>query len=421
MCANARLLMSVCVILLPSSFCCTPTAAHSGSGAIYFIAATPPQNGGPATYPAAVYRDGTGQKLHLVRQLFTADQHFRNFGDDLHGKMYVAGQNGVFIIHQDDPTREDFVPYQNFDDFPCWGVVRGDQLPSAMQYCYEDKLIQVLGNAEPAKARVGPGSWTAFKFLQYGGENGAPFQMQPPLAEIAGVDLVMPYSFRPAVVITGLPHEFDTAAAKRLPVTIVASTDRYLALWIPPDSMMAPGSIDASNPPHDEPLQLLVLYRPRSRWRKLVLPTGITSLTHPPVRIFGDWLVTTVMQWRSKPPRPSLPVIEHGRPDSSNEAPDRHSEFYNRFLHLYLPGELVLQNLTNDRKLVLETGEEDSEIVAIRADGEMLYRIDDSIYSAKINGSQITARKLLVRDVDAPQIHWAFWEPVKGHRDSDPR
>ena len=152
-----------------------------------------------------------------------------------------------------------------------------------------------------------------------------------------------------------------------------------------------------------------------------MLPTGITSLTHPPVRIFGDWLVTTVMQWRSTPPRPSLPVIEHGRPDSSNEAPDRHSEFYNRFLHLYLPGELVLQNLTNDRRLVLETGEEDSEIVAIRADGEMLYRIDDSIFSAKINGSQITARKLLVRDVDAPQIHWAFWEPVKGNRDSDPR
>jgi hypothetical protein len=48
------------------------------------------------------------------------------------------------------------------------GVVRGDQLPSAMQYCFTDHLIRVFGDPGTDKARVGPGSWAAFKFLQYG-------------------------------------------------------------------------------------------------------------------------------------------------------------------------------------------------------------------------------------------------------------
>jgi len=37
-----------------------------------------------------------------------------------------------------------------------------------MQYCFTDHLIKVFGDSGTGKARVGPGSWAAFKFLQYG-------------------------------------------------------------------------------------------------------------------------------------------------------------------------------------------------------------------------------------------------------------
>ena len=415
---SARQLSIGILTLLVASFPPAHAAPNSDPSAIYLVAATPPPTG-PNSYPAALYGIGAQRKLVLIRQLFTAEQYFRNFGDDLHGKMYLAGQNGVFIIHQDDPAREDFVPVENFDDFPCWGVVRGPQLPSAMQYCFTDQLIKVLGDSEPGKSRVGKGDWAAFKFMQYGGEIGGPFQMQPPLAEIEGINLVMPYSFRPEVVIAELPHEFETAAAKRRGVTIVASTDQYLAIWVPPDSMMGRGSIDSSNPRHTEPLQLLVLYRSSGRWQKLEVPTAVTSNTHPPVRIFGDWMVTTIMEWRPGPHTSGAPVTEHGRP-LPNELPVVR-EYVNQFVNLHIPGKLVLQNLSDGGKLTLSTGQDDSEIIAIRADGEMLYRVNDSIYSAEIvpasittgpGGDRITDSRLIVRDVDVPQVHWAFWGPA---------
>jgi hypothetical protein len=395
----------------------------SPASPIYLIAATPLQSGSPLTYPAALYGVSGKGKLLLIRQLFTADQYFRDIGDDLDGKMYVAGQNGVFVIHQDDPTREDYVPFENYDDFPCWGVVRGEQLPSAMQYCFTCQLMKVLGDAQPGKPRVGPGEWAAFKLLQYEGEIGGPFQIQPPLAQIAGVNLVMPYSFRPNVVIAELPHEFETPASKRVTVDIVASTDRYLVLWCLLNSMAGQGSIDASNPPHIEPLQLLVLHRPTGRWQKLELPTAVTSNTHPPVRIFGDWLVTTIMEWRPGPHTSGAPVTEHGRP-LPNELPVVR-EYVNQFVNLHIPGKLVLQNLSDGGKLTLSTGQDDSEIIAIRTDGEMLYRVNDSIYSAEIvprsiatgpNGDRVTDSRLIVRDVDVAQVHWAFWGPATKSR-----
>ena len=198
------------------------------------------------------------------------------------------------------------------------------------------------------------------------------------------------------------------------------------AVWIMPDSMMGHGTIDSSHPYHTGPLQLLVLYRSTGRWQKLELPTAVTSLTSPPVRIFGDWLVTTVMEWRSEPRR-GLPVLEHGRPDLSSDLPDPHSEFLNRFSHLNIPGKLILQNLADDRKLTLNIGQEDSEILAIRADGELLFRVNDSIYSAEIvpasiltgpSDDRLTEPALIVKDVHVPEIHWAFWGPAPKNREA---
>ncbi len=400
---------SSALILLVASLLCSRTVANSGVDTIYFVAATPPQNDSPLSYPASLYGIGVKKKLLLVRQFFTPEQYFRDLADDLDGKLYVAGQSGVFIVHQNDPTREDFVSYESFDDFPCWGVTRGAGIPSAMQYCFADQLIKVLGDAVQGKPRVSQGDWSAFQFLQFGGENGGPFQAQPPLAEMKGLDLVMPYSFRPNVVVTRLPGEFVPSPTKRRTVTIVAATDRYLALWIPPDSMVNVGSIDANNPEHTEPTEILLLDRLVSRWGKFELPTTTTSVTHPAVRIFGDWTVTTAMEWRIKA-RSTPTTVEHGRATLSN-LPDVHAEFLNRFSHVSIPGKLIFQNLVDGRKVMLDVGNEDSEVLAIRSNGQILYRVNDSIYSAEISGDHVIGSTLIVKDLDALQIHWAFWGP----------
>jgi hypothetical protein len=410
--ANMRQHISRCVFTF-LVLCSSVLAQATGSSALFFVGATPAQPDVPKWYAAGLYTVGSERKLQLVRQMFSVDQHFQDFAEDLDNRFYLASQSGIMVLHLDDPDLEDFVSVDNFDDFPCWGAVKSDTGSSAVQYC-SSKIFQVLGSNDSSQPRNGAGDWSKFKFLRYGGENGGPFPMQPPLAEIAGADVVMPYAFRPDVTIAKLPREWESPAAKRRTIVVVAATSQYLALWIVPDQMVG-HTIDAANPDHAEPIQVLLWNKATDKWRTLELATTVTSLTHPPVRVFGDWLVTTTMEWRPGPAgsgsgspgtaneRAVLPIAEH---------PSVRDQYMNQFIDLYIPGKLILQNLSNDKKLVLNTGQEDSEILAIRSTGEVAYRVNDTIYSAKIVGDQITSAMPVVKDIDVPEIHWAFWAPA---------
>lgn len=414
MSARIRHLVGWALLFLEVSLVCgahplTRTAAER----VYLVAATPRPCGSWRSYSAALYAVSPDRKLALVHQLFTESNTFADFADDFHGHLYLAGEHGLFIINENDPTRPDYVPLPDYDDISCWGAVAGGSVAPAVQTCAaNDNVIQVPAKPD-GKTRVSAGSWSAFRFLQYGGENGGPFQAQPPLAEIAGIDLVMPYSFRPEVVLAKLPSRSAVEPSHRQLVWILASTDRYLVVWILP-AYMAGGSVDSSNPRHDEPLEALVLNRKTGQWTELELPTTVTSNSLAPVRMFGDWLVTTVMHWRPGPQGSGSgsPGIGNERsPEAYQPLPDVRDQFSNEFLDLYIPGKIVLQNLKDGRKLALDTGQEDSEVIAIRSDGEMLYRVNDSIYSAEITDRQITGAKLVVSDEGVPEVHWAFWTP----------
>lgn len=421
--------VALCVVLAVAFSVALHAGSHSSvpglshnldNERVYFVAATPPQQGSWRYYGAALYSLGSNRTLALVRQLFTvnntpprpflsppASNPLTDFADDLHGHMYLAGDKGLFVIDESEPTHEDYVPLSNFEDPLCWGAVDGDSAPAAVQFCTPNKVVRVL--ARPAdKTRVDAGSWSAFAFLQYGGENGGPFPMDPPKAEIAGTDLVMPLSSRPEVVLAKLPSRFAVEPERRQLVWILASTDRYLVVWILPADMFG-GTLDSANPNHAEPLHALALNRGSGQWNDVELETTVTGNTTAPVRIFGDWLVTTVMHWHPGPP--GSPGIKNERGGYADQPlPDVRIEYQSQFLDLYMPGKIVLQDLSDGRKLDLDTGQQDSEIIAIRSDGEMLYRVNDSIYSAEIVGSQITARTLVVADGDdVPEVHWAFW------------
>lgn len=390
--------------------CSCAFAQAAGAPELFLVSATPARPDVPKWYASGLYSVGSDQKLKLVRQIFSVDQHFQDIAEDLGDRMYLASQSGIMVLHLDNPNLEDFVSLDNFDDFPCWGAVKSDTGTSAVQYC-NSKIFQVLGSNDPPQPRSGAGDWSKFKFLRYGGENGGPFQMQPPLAEIADVDVVMPYAFRPDVTIAKLPREWESPAAKRRTIVVVAATNEYLALWIVPEQMIG-HTIDAANPDHTEPIQVLLWNKVTDKWRTLELATTVTSLTHPPVRIFGDWLVTTTMEWRPAPAGSGS-----GSPGTGNERavlptsqhPSVRDQYMNQFVDLYIPGKLILQNLSNNKKLVLDTGQEDSEILAVSAAGEVVYRMNDTIYSAKIVGDKITSAAPVVKDIDVPEIHWAFW------------
>jgi hypothetical protein len=92
--------------------------------------------------------------------------------------------------------------------------------------------------------------------------------------------------------------------------------------------------------------------------------------------------------------------------------PDVRDEYYNAFRDLYIPGKLALQNLADNRRMVLDTGQEGSEVLVVRPNGDFLYRVNDSIYSVRIAGNQIEKGSLIVKDTDVPEIHWAFYGPT---------
>jgi hypothetical protein len=74
----------------------------------------------------------------------------------------------------------------------------------------------------------------------------------------------------------------------------------------------------------------------------------------------------------------------------------------------YLPGILILRNLSDGRVIRIVTEHEDSEIL-FADDHAVIYRVDDSIYQAPIDGNQLGKSTVVAHGDDVPEIHWSFW------------
>jgi hypothetical protein len=71
-------------------------------------------------------------------------------------------------------------------------------------------------------------------------------------------------------------------------------------------------------------------------------------------------------------------------------------------------GTVILDNLGDGRRIILETGQEDSEVLAVRADRLVLYRVNDRLVQPRINGNELTGSDLIVKDGHVPKVHWVF-------------
>lgn len=78
----------------------------------------------------------------------------------------------------------------------------------------------------------------------------------------------------------------------------------------------------------------------------------------------------------------------------------------------FIPGTLILDNLVDRRRITLHTNEEDSEILNVRNGGLVLYRVNDEIFSAQIEGHNLGPPTLVVKGDDVPEVHWVFWSNV---------
>lgn len=153
----------------------------------------------------------------------------------------------------------------------------------------------------------------------------------------------------------------------------------------------------------EAPIVLHIYDRVLNRWEAMPSHGGME-------RIFGNWLAFIVVHWRPG---------NQDHPGHENEARYPYTGLYAPFPSVvypdneYFPGDLILRNLADGRVITIRTGQEDSEVLDVRRDGLVLYRVNDEIFSARMEGDKLSPAKLVVKGQDVPEVHWVFWSAAK--------
>ncbi len=72
-------------------------------------------------------------------------------------------------------------------------------------------------------------------------------------------------------------------------------------------------------------------------------------------------------------------------------------------------GRLLLLNLVDNRRIAIPTHGAPGEILAVRADSNVLYRIANRIYQVQVIGGQLGVPVLVAQGAPVWHVHWAFW------------
>jgi len=258
-------------------------------------------------------------------------------------------------------------------------------------------LVSVAGDVPASEPRIQQNDWSLYSSFRYQGAPGGPMGtgfctlgfIKDNHVRIQGEPGAGPFSMK-LDLDSAPPFPLKDYSAS---LYIVVASARFFAFGFETG--------DSSLYVHD---------RKPNTWKILE-----SASTVPYARkIFGSWLATIVEIWRSGErverrgaenernwSTPLLPNVRNLYPAFAGEA------------RTSIPGTLLLDNLEDGRRITLETGQEDSEILAVRDDGLVLYRVNDSIFAAQIEGDKLGKPTLVVKDEDVPEVHWVFWSPTE--------
>jgi hypothetical protein len=195
-----------------------------------------------------------------------------------------------------------------------------------------------------------------------------------------------------ATVFDSLPAALR--GTSRNPILVVAGVSQEYLLLVPHYDL-PPEKLGASE-------EMFVHDRVRNRWSSIQIEGNWSES-----RLFGSWLATIVrMANLDRKPGPGRDQERATETDRLPNVQALYATWAGRYY--WLPGVLVIQNLADGRKIRIETGQEDSEILTVDED-KVLYRINDTIYQAQIAGDQLKDSAVVVQDEDVPEIHWVFW------------
>jgi hypothetical protein len=175
--------------------------------------------------------------------------------------------------------------------------------------------------------------------------------------------------------------------------------------------------VDYPPVPKNGTTRLCVRMPGTGKWRTYQVP-GL----QPRVKLIGRWIMGAAVS------KPRLPNIGSERPAwNGNDSPGaderrRYQQHYpppdryhngrqptdEVFGFGYLPGVLFLIDTGTGRYHELRTGQGDSEILLVH-NGNVYYRVNDSLLAAPLENGSIGPSRLLIRDPAIPDVHWAFW------------
>ncbi len=372
---------------------------------IYLFAATPTPNR-TQTFPARVYRVKPTKTLELIREVVSGSDGVYSVSDGggVLALLYpFVLPRSIAVVHKNDPARVDNLPF-NPDALPVYGfatslaslnseTVQILPLNGSSGPGWPKKLNFVRAVLEPVTAspRVMAGPGSDYEHVLVMGAAGGPASGMNLLGAIAGNDIVIDASQAKPKVDTLAPSV--PIANKSVQVLIVGANAGFLViLKLQTEQEMNSLPATTQNYVHD---------RKRNFWKTVEVPGNESRQ-----RIFGEWLATIEETWH--PNNESNPGRDQERGYQTRNLPNVRAAYaFGEGANAEIPGILILTNLKDGRRITVETHSEDSEILDVEQN-QFLYRVNDTIYQADINGNALGPASVLAKDEDVPEVHWVF-------------
>lgn len=425
---------------------------------LYLLAGTPIQNAPDLKYPVTLYAVNPKGELETVRQIFSKSQSLTDVRDDMEGRLYVVTDDfgALSIIHERDPERNDAVKPEFSGAVTggvtqsAWGIIapRGQGSSAVFpemimkevgttpqgykSYGFGGWKIHLIAGNSRVTPRISEGQWNLYRWFRYNGSPVAPVsEIIRPAGNIVNSQIVVPISGAPPPgeqIVKGklvsapvvqraigtfgpIPPDLPASVGMQIETTsdawgtvtypirtvaIVADMPRFFAF--------SGHSTDSKQ----WPVPVYVLDRATRHWKVVDCPfVGLWP------RVFGSWIATTDEE-PNPTGRPS-PGLENERnlPPYANVTGNFPQVRGMYGTKTYIPGKLVLENLVDGRKVTIDTGQQDSEVLDLGEDGSVLYRVNNEVFSVRIAADKIGPATLVVKGEDVPEVHWVFWSEAK--------
>jgi hypothetical protein len=373
---------------------------------VYLFSAT------PGRFPAVIYSVKSNKKLEVVREVVPQAEGIYNVvaAEDVIFIIHSdALPSNVQIIHKDDPARVDDVAFDpNGFPIPSVATTAAEPVGTSTELLLpmmdithlpiKVRLAAVSSSLIQPRERVKFDVWDDYASARFYARAGGPAVIDGLSCYPADDNFACGSYFGKEIVVDALPSAMRGANKPANSVAIAALSKSYVAIFIPPPK--GPPATTSGVPKGSR--EISVHDRTINSWNTIRVE-GNASET----KLFGSWLALSVKDWN--PDDKDSPGRNNERNWRTERLPNVQAWYEESSASLYWsPGVLILQNLADGRKIRIETDQEDSEILWAGQDS-VVYRVNDTIFQARIASHRLQDVTVLVKDDDVPEIHWAFW------------